>query len=162
MPKVDIETTKFILQRNIADIRVVSAILQEMELELKAEEEEKALRPPAVKKQNVIMISSPGQLYTEHKNPDGMGVYHKKVEDIVGWIAQIPEDDDILETVPRIHRAAHEFNTTPKGIRMPVETVGEACEIITAKFFKEQNVWIKSKTPLLILPVDNKIPRDES
>jgi len=148
MPKVDIETTKFILQRNIDDIRIVSAILQEMELELKAEEEEKALRPPAVKKQNVIMISDPtGEL---------------REKDIVGWIAQIPEDDDILETVPRIHRAAHEFNTTPKGIRMPVETVGEACEVISAKFFKEQNVWIKSKTPLLILPVDNKIPRDES
>jgi hypothetical protein len=43
---------------------------------------------------------------------------------------------------------------------MPVETIGEACEIITAKFFKEQNVWVKSKTPLLIIPVENKIPTD--
>lgn len=148
MPKVDIETIKFVVQRNEPDIRKVAAIMQEIELELKAEEEEKALRPPAIKKQNVIMISDPnGEL---------------RDKDIVGWIAQIPEDDDILETVPRIHRAAYEFNTTPKGIRMPVETVGEACEVIQAKFFKEQNVWVKTKTPLLILPVDNKIPTDES
>lgn len=148
MPKVDIETIKFVVQRNEPDIRKVAAIMQELELELKAEEEEKALKPPAVKKQNVIMISDPnGEL---------------RDKDIVGWIAQIPEDDDILETVPRIHRAAYEFNTTPKGIRMPVETVGEACEVIQAKFFKEQNVWVKTKTPLLILPVDNKIPTDES
>lgn len=148
MPKVDIETIKFVVQRNEPDIRKVAAIMQELELELKAEEEEKALKPPAVRKQNVIMISDPnGEL---------------RDKDIVGWIAQIPEDDDILETVPRIHRAAYEFNTTPKGIRMPVETVGEACEVIQAKFFKEQNVWVKTKTPLLILPVDNKIPTDES
>lgn len=148
MPKVDLETIKFVVQRNEPDNRKVVAIMQELELELKAEEEEKALKPPAVKKQNVIMISDPnGEL---------------RDKDIVGWIAQIPADDDILETVPRIHRAAYEFNTTPKGIRMPVETVGEACEVIQAKFFKEQNVWIKSKTPLLILPVDNKIPQDNS
>lgn len=146
--KIDVETTKFILQRNIPDVRQVAAIMQEIELELKAEEEEKALRPPPVKKQNVIMISDPD------------GIYRDK--DIVGWIAQIPEGDDILTTPSRIHRAAYEFNQTPKGLRMPVETVGEACECIQAKFFKEQDVWIKSKTPLLVLPVDNAIPMDRS
>ena len=148
MSKIDLDTLKFILQQNEPDEKTRADILKAIELELLAEEEEKALKPPAVKKQNVIMISDPnGEL---------------RDKDIVGWIAQIPEDDDILETVPRIHRAAYEFNTTPKGIRMPVETVGEACEVIQAKFFKEQNVWVKTKTPLLILPVDNKIPMDES
>jgi hypothetical protein len=146
MPKIDIETLKFILQRNEPDIRKIAGIMQEIELELKAEEEEKALRPPAVKKQNVIMISDPDGIYKE--------------KDIVGWIAQIPEDDDISTTAGRIHSASHEFNTTPKGIRMPVETVGEAGEVIPAKFFKEQNIWVKSKTPLLIIPVENKIPTD--
>jgi hypothetical protein len=160
MSKVDLETLKFILQRNVKTDQNV-AIMKEIELELKAEEEEKALRPPAIKKQNVIMISSPGQLYTKGTDHD-LGVSYEPVKDIVGWIAQIPEGDDIQETVPRIHKAAHEFNTTPKGTRMPVGTVGEACEVIQAKFFKEQNVWIKSKTPLLILPVDNKIPQDQS
>ena len=110
MPKIDIETLKFILQRNEPDIRKIAGIMQEIELELKAEEEEKALRPPPVKKQNVIMISDPDGIYKE--------------KDIVGWIAQIPEDDDIATSPGRIHSAAHEFNTTPKGIRMPVETVG--------------------------------------
>ncbi len=81
MPKIDIETLKFILQRNEPDIRKIAGIMQEIELELKAEEEEKALRPPAVKKQNVLLVS----------DPDGS----LKEKDIVGWIAQIPEDDDI-------------------------------------------------------------------
>ena len=154
MPKVDIETTKSILQRNIPDIRVIAGIMQEIELELKAEEEERANRPPAVKKQFAVMLSVTVEQQAALKAAG--------IEDIVGWITQIPEDDDLATAPSRIHSAAHEFNTTPKGIRMPVETVGEACEVITAKFFKEQNIWVKSKTPLLMLTVDNKIPTDES
>ena len=37
MPKIDIETLRFIIQRNEADIRKVTAIMNEVELELKAE-----------------------------------------------------------------------------------------------------------------------------
>ena len=91
-------------------------------------------------------------------DPDG--ILEKK--DMVGWIAQIPEDDSIATTAGRIHSAAYEYNATPKGARMPVETVGEACEVVSAKLFKEQNIWIKSKTPLLIVPVENKIPIEKA
>ena len=146
MPKIDIETLRFILQRNETDVRKVAEIMQEVELELKAEEEERALRPPPIKKQFVLLVS------------DSEGILKKK--DIVGWVAQIPEDDSVAATAGRIHNAAYEYNATPKGMRMPVETIGEACEVIPAKLFKEQNVWIKSKTPLLLVPVDNKIPDD--
>ena len=148
MPKIDIETLRFILQRNESDVRKVAEIMNEVELELKAEEEERALRPPSVKKQFVMLMSDPE------------GVLNQK--DMVGWIAQIPEDDSIATTASRIHSAAYEYNATPKGARMPVETIGEACEVVSAKLFKEQNVWIKSKTPLLIVPVDNKIPTDKA
>jgi hypothetical protein len=148
MPKIDVETLKFILQRNESDIRKVAEIMHEIELELKAEEEERALRPPAVKKQFVMLVSDPENVL-------------EKI-DLVGWVAQIPEDDSIATTAGRIHSAAYEYNATPKGARMPAETIGEACEVVTAKLFKEQNIWIKSKTPLLIVPVDNKIPIDKA
>ena len=36
MPKIDVETLKFILQRNEPDIRKVNEIMQEIEMELKA------------------------------------------------------------------------------------------------------------------------------
>ncbi len=148
MPKIDIETLRFILQRNESDIRKVAEIMNEVDLELKAEEEERALRPPPVKKQFVMLVSDPdGAL-------DG--------KDMVGWIAQIPEDDSVATTAGRIHSAAYEYNATPKGSRMPVETIGEACEVIPAKLFKEQNTWVKSKTPLLIIPVNNKIPTEKA
>lgn len=148
MPKIDVETLKFILQRNEKDIRKVAEIMNEVELELKAEEEERALRPPPVKKQFVMLVSDPD------------GALEKR--DMVGWVAQIPEDDSIASTAERIHGAAYEYNATPKGMRMPVETIGEACEVVPAKLFKEQSIWIKSKTPLLVLPVKNKIPTDKT
>ena len=91
-------------------------------------------------------------------DPDGI----LEEKDMVGWIAQIPEDDSVASTADRIHSAAYEYNATPKGTRMPVETIGEACEVVPAKLFKEQSVWIKSKTPLLIVPVNNKIPTEKA
>ena len=146
MPKIDVETLKFILQRNEPDIRKVAGIMQEVEMELKAEEEEKANRPPAIKKQFVMLVS----------DPDG----NLAGKDMTGWVVQIPEDDSVATTPTKIISAAYEFNTTPKGRRMPVETIGEACEVVTAKLFKEQKVWVKTKTPLLIVPVANKIPTE--
>ncbi len=148
MPKIDVETLKFILQRNETDIRKINEIMQDINMELQAEEEERANRPPPVKKQFVVMLA------------DHDGSLADK--DITGWIAQIPEDDSPTTTAPRIISAAYEFNTTPKGRRMPVQTIGEACEVVSAKLFKEQNVWVKTKTPILAVPVDNAIPTDTS
>jgi hypothetical protein len=148
MPKIDIETLKFILQRNEPDIRKVAAVMQDIEMELKAEEEEKANRPPPVKKQfSILVADNDGQL---------------KDQDLVGWVVQIPEDANLQSAPSKIIQAAYEFNTTPKGRRMPVETIGEACEAVSAKIFKEQNVWIKSKVPVLVVPIENKIPKDTS
>ena len=148
MPKIDVETLKFILQRNETDIRKINEIMNDIKMELQAEEEEKANRPPAVKKQFVVMLA------------DHDGSLADK--DITGWVAQIPEDDSPATAPTRVISAAYEFNTTPKGRRMPVQTIGEACEVVTAKLFKEQQVWIKTKTPILAVPVNNDIPTDTS
>ena len=43
---------------------------------------------------------------------------------------------------------------------MPIETIGEACEAVSSKIFKENNIWIKTKAPVLVVPVENKIPTD--
>ena len=148
MAKVDIETLKFILQRNEPDIRKVNEIMQEIEMELKAEEEEKANRPPPVKKQFAVVISDPdGDL-------NGM--------DLTGWVAQIPEDDSATVAPERIISAAYEYNTTPKGRRMPVQTIGEACEVVSSKLFKEQSIWIKTKVPVLAVTCPNKIPMEKA
>jgi hypothetical protein len=146
MPKIDVETLKFILQRNETDIRKINEIMQDIEMEIKAEEEERANRPPPVKKQFSIVIA------------DNDGLLEDK--DLTGWVVQIPEDDSVTVAPERIIRAAYEYNTTPKGRRMPVQTIGEACEAVTAKFFKEQNVWVKTKVPVLAVATPNKIPME--
>ena len=144
MPKIDVETLKFILQRNEPDIRKVNEIMQEIEMELKAEEEEKLNRPPPVKKQfSVLIADAEGEL---------------KDKDLTGWVVQIPVDDSVSLCPERIINAAYEFNTTLKGQRMPVETIGEACEAVTAKLFKEQNIWIKTRVPVLAVTTANRIP----
>jgi len=148
MPKIDVETLKFILQRNETDIRKINEIMQEVEMELKAEEEERANRPPAVKKQFSIVLSDNEGLLTE--------------KDLVGWVVQIPEEDSVTAAPERIIRAAYEYNTTPKGRRMPVQTIGEACEVVTAKFFKEQNIWVKTKVPVFAVSTNNQIPTEKS
>ncbi|MFU8847934.1 MAG: hypothetical protein ACNA77_04360 [Opitutales bacterium] len=147
MAKIDVETLKFILQRNETDIRKINDILHDIEMELQAEEEEKANRPPAVKKQFSIVLA------------DSEGLLAEK--DLIGWVVQIPEDDSVTATPERIIRAAYEFNTTPKGRRMPVQTIGEACEVVSPKFFKEQNIWVKTKIPVLAVATDNKIPMEK-
>ena len=148
MAKIDVETLKYILQRNETDIRKINEIMQDIQMELQAEEEERANRPPPIKKQYTILLS------------DNDGSLVKK--DLTGWILQIPEDESATSTGDRIIRAAYEFNTTPKGIRMPVKTIGEACESVTAKNFKEQQVWVRTKTPVMVVAAPNALPMERT
>lgn len=148
MAKIDVETLKYILQRNETDIRKINEIMQDIQMELQAEEEERANRPPPVKKQYTILLS------------DYDGSLAKM--DLTGWIVQIPEDESATSAGDRIIRAAYEFNTTPKGIRMPVKTIGEACESVTAKNFKEQQVWVRTKTPVMVVAAPNALPMERA
>ena len=148
MAKIDVETLKYILQRNETDIRKINEIMQDIQMELQAEEEERANRPPPVRKQYTILLSDNNGSLVER--------------DLTGWIVQIPEDESATSAGDRIIRAAYEFNTTPKGIRMPVKTIGEACESVTAKNFKEQQVWVRTKTPVMVVAAPNALPMERA
>ena len=146
MAKVDLDIVKYVLERTEMETRAVAGIIERITKEQEMLDAEKP-KEPAVKKQFVMLVSDPhGEL------PE---------KDYVGWVLQIPEDDSPAATEERLHRAAYEFNTTPKGRRMPVETIGEACEAVTARLLKEQQVWVKTKEPVLIIKSDNKIPMDD-
>tara|TARA_R100000027_G_scaffold67619_1_gene67220 strand:+ start:6305 stop:6751 length:447 start_codon:yes stop_codon:yes gene_type:complete len=143
--KVEMDLLKRVLQRNELDVRTVSQIIEDINKELEKEEEPKA---PPVKKEFAILVS----------DPDG------KIEgvDLTGWAVQIPEGESPQLLKDKIIRAAYEYNATPKGRRYPVETIGEACEAVTARHFKEQGIWIKNKEPVLLIRTDNKIPKESS
>jgi hypothetical protein len=146
MPRIDVNKVAEILKNNELEPKLLRQIVEEMNLLAQAEATEESA--PAIKKQWAILISDPDGKLPEH--------------DFVGWVMQIPEDDSVATTQDRIFKGAYEYNATRKGRLSPVKTVGEALEYIPAKHFKEADLWIKTKTPVLMLRTDNQIPRDDS
>ncbi|WP_269537875.1 hypothetical protein [Cerasicoccus fimbriatus] len=145
MAKVDVDLVKMVMTRTGLDVRTVAQVIEEINLELKAQADEEE-KPPPVKKQFVMMVSDPeGKL-------EGV--------DLVGWVLQIPEEDSVYVTEERLFRCAYEYNMSKKGRRMPVKTIAEVCEHAPARIAKEQKVWIKNKEPVLLLRTNNKVPME--
>jgi len=147
MAKVDLELVKMILQRNELDVRMVSQIIEDIETEAKASEEDVPKAPP-VKKQFVFMISDPNE-----ELPD---------KDFTGWVLQIPEEESPYIAEEKLQRSAYEFNVTPKGRKMPVKSIAEVCEVVSTRILKEQNIWVKTKEPVFVLKTNNKIPTENT
>ena len=149
MAKVEIDIVKMVLQRADIDAAKTAQIIEDIAFESKvrADDEEKE---PAVKKQFVVAINDP------------YGKIAATGFEYQGWILQIPEDDAPMEALERLHKGAYDFNITPKGRRMPVKTVSEACEFVSAKIYKEHKVWVKTKEPVLVLLTNGKIPQDNA
>ena len=147
MPKIEVNKVAEILKKNEISPAVLRRVIEELNLAAQPEggDEEK---PPAVKKQFVILASDPEGRLPKH--------------DFVGWVLQIPENESVATTQERICRGAYDFNASKKGRLMPVKTIGEAIENVAAKYFKEADVWVKTKTPVLVLRTDNEIPKGEN
>lgn len=143
MPKIEVNKVAEILKKNEVTPAILRRVIEEMNLAVQPEPGEETA--PAIKKQFVILVSDP-----ECSMPK---------RDLVGWVLQIPENESVATTQDRIFRSAYDFNTTKKGQLLPVKTVGEAVENVPAKFFKEADVWVKTKTPVLVLRTDNEIPK---
>lgn len=147
MPKIDVNKVAEILKRNELEPALLRQIVEEMNLLVQPEAEEE--KPPAQKKQFVILISDP-----DGRLPEG--------NDFVGWVLQIPENESVMTTQERIFKGAYEFNTTKKGRLLPAKTIGEALEHIPAKHFKEAGIFVKTKNPVLMLKTDNEIPTEST
>ena len=143
MAKIDLDKLRNILHRYESDIRKINDIIKEVEHELQIEKEEREQRPPLIKKQFVTLISD-----NEGKLLD---------QDFASWVFQIPEDESPATVIDKIHQSAYNHNRTSKGERLPVKSIGEACEAVSAKLFKERNLWVKTKIPVLAVRCYNKI-----
>ncbi len=145
MPKIEVNKVAEILKKNHIDPAVLRRVVEELNLAVQPENEEE--KPPPVKKQFVILVSDP-----ENRLPP-------KTE-FAGWVLQIPETESVATTQDRIFRSAYDYNASRKGRMYPAKTVGEALENVPAKHFKEAEVWVKTKTPVLVLKTDNEIPKE--
>ena len=139
--KIDINKAAEIIKYEQVDPATLCRIIEKFNLAVQPDEE----KEPGVKKQFAVLVS----------DPDGI----MPKTDLVGWILQIPDSESIATTQDRINRAAYDFNATKNGQLLPVKTVGEAIENVPSKFFKEADVWVKTKTPVLVLRTDNQIPK---
>jgi hypothetical protein len=145
MAKVDLALVREVMQRNEIDYTIISQVLEDLELELNGDGDEEEGEPlPPVKKQFVILVSDPEGKFSE--------------ELFTGWVLQIPEDQSPLEVNAQLIRAAYEFNQSKKGARDPAKTITDVCEIVPAKFLKTQQVWVKTKEPVLVIRTNNRVP----
>jgi hypothetical protein len=147
MAKIEIEKVAEVLKRSNLEADVLKQIIQALQEELNAAEEEQEEKPPPQKKQFAILVSDPEGTIPE--------------KDFVGWIVQIPEIASVLTIPERIHKAAYDFNSSRRGRKNPVSTVGEACEAVASKHFKEADIAIKTKIPVAVIVTDNQIPTDD-
>ena len=147
MKKVEPKLLKMVLQRNLSDPQKTAQIIEDIQQEQLAAEDENETEP-TIKKQFVVILSDPeGEL---------------EGKEYTGWVVQVPEDESSYEATEKLIRAAYEYNVTRKGRRMPVQQIGEVCEHVAAKILKEQKVWVKTKEPVFILRTDNVVPMERA
>ena len=145
MPKIDVSKVAEILKKNHIEPAMLRKVMEEMNLAVQPDDGNDE-KPPAIKKQFVVLISDP-----DGKMPKN---------DFVAWALQIPENESAATTLDRVYRSCYDFNATKKGRLMPVKTVGEAIETVPAKVFKEADIWVKTKTPVLVIKTNNEIPKE--
>ena len=145
MAKVDIELAASVAAQKLnPSDKELNAFVRELRERAEAQ---KAEKEPTVKKQFVFILSDPQGKF-------------KGDTDYVGWVVQIPEDENPATALEKLHLAAYDFNRSAKGRRYPVGTVAEACEFGSQKIFKEHKLWVKSKEPVLVVRTNNKLPNE--
>lgn len=144
MAKIDVSRVAEILKKNHVDPTLLRKVVEEMNLSVQPDGGDSE-KPPSLKKQFVFVVSDPDDVMPKR--------------DLVGWVLQIGETESPATTLDRICRGAYDHNATKKGRLMPVKTIGEAIESVPSKFFKEADLWVKTKTPILVVKTNNEIPK---
>ena len=144
MPKIDVSKDTAILKKSQIDPALFKRLMEEINLAVQPDKGEEL--PPPIKKQHVILVSDPNNKFPK--------------TDFAGWVLQMPEEESPATLEERIFKSVYDYNTTKKGMLYPIKTVGEALESVPAKFFKETEVWVKTKTPVIVLTTDNEIPKE--
>jgi hypothetical protein len=144
MPKIDVNKVAEILRKNHIDPAVLRRVVEEMNLAVQPDPGE-GDQPPPVKKQYIILVSDP-----DERMPKG---------DFTGWVLQIPENESPASVQERLLKGAYDYNASKKGRLYPARTVGDAVENVPGKFFRDAELWVRTKTPVLVLRTDNEIPK---
>ncbi|HVU18175.1 MAG TPA: hypothetical protein VHD32_14725 [Candidatus Didemnitutus sp.] len=146
MAKIEVNQVAEILKRHKIEPALLREIVEDMNTVVQPNADED-IKPPPPKKQFVVLLSDP-----DDKLPK---------KDLVGWVVQIPENASPYSTADRIFKGAYDYNASKRGRMLPVKSVGEALESTSAKYFKEAELWVKTKLPVAVAITDNVLPKDE-
>ena len=144
MPKIEVNKVAEILKKNHIDPAVLRRVVAEMNLAAQPDPGD-GDQPPPVKKQYLILLSDP-----EGRMPKG---------DFTGWVLQIPESESPASSQERLLKGTFDYNASKRGALSPAKTVGDALENVPARFFRDVELWVKTKTPVVVLRTDNEIPK---
>lgn len=143
MSKVEISTAAEVMKRHEIAPDKLRSIVEELNNLTQADADGES--PPAQKRQFVVLLSDPA------------GTLPK--QDLVGWVLQIPEDASPYSVTERLFKGAYDFNASKRGRMLQVKSVGEALESAGAKFFKEADLFVKTKMPVAVIVTNNVLPR---
>lgn len=137
-----IEDIEKVLRDQKLDVAVIKKVVNELEA---VEEENKADRGSAAPKQKnqfVIVVKGSAEL--------------KDATNLAGWVVQIPEGDDVAQTLPRLKRAAAATVNAQKRKKRGISTVADAMQYSKRAFTKIENVQIKTKelVQVVVAPED--------
>jgi hypothetical protein len=146
MSKIDTNKLAEILKRNLIEPVKLRRILEEVNNATQPDSD-KPVTPKGGKTQLCILISDP------------KGVI--PADALVGWVFQLEESASPADLLPRIHKAAYDFNASKKGRLHPVKTIGETIESAPRAYWKREEggrTTVKTKIPVLVVRTDNVLP----
>jgi hypothetical protein len=127
------------------ELELKQQILQELRDSLEADDEDEANeKEPRVPKQHCIILADP--------------LGHLAGKEFVGWCVQLPEAEPANAIFDKICTTVDIYNTTKKGRKYPVKTLGEALSTIPRKHYKETGVHVVTKEPVWVQVANNELP----
>lgn len=143
-----LDDTLATLQESLAANGVAKDVIAKVLRDLrKAQEEEKADKPPAKrsKAQYTILVS----------DTDG----RLKGMELTGWVVKLDETAPPQAAYERIVEAAGAFNRSSRGKKAPLESFGDAVSALRGKWLKRDNpdekTAILTRHPVAIQSVSN-------
>ena len=139
-------------QKGVEQPRVESIMSEIKRLENQEAELAAAKKAQRKKKKFVLVASDPEDRYV-------------KVVECPVWVVQMNDEDNHTDVVEKISRATYEYNNDvlngnkKSSKKNPVYKISESLEQVTAKYFADEDISVKTKEPTVIVRTDNEIPK---
>ena len=147
MSKVSIDDVSQILKLAKVEPAVVRQVIEQLNHKAAEQAADRGAEGPKPKSQFVVLAC----------DPSGAPVS----SELVSWVFQTEEGMSPATIIDRIKNAATSFNTSRKGRKSPVSTLGETIQHVPRKFWKTDDpavkTLVKSKEPLQVVVTSGKL-----